>query len=269
MNYLILLDAGHGLNTAGKRTPNFEDNSFMKEREFNQDVVKKMMLKLKAYNCEVVWVSEETEDVPLSTRTTRANTHYQNCIKKYGASQVKSIFVSVHANAMGEKWANANGIETFAYPGNEEALKLADYTQKQLISHTKLRDRGVKTANFAVLRQTVMPAILCECGFMDYKPEATLLRTDSYRELCATAIIKGIVEYLKLPLKPIAASQATPVSTPSTKTPASTTLNIELNGRIKAVAAIQKDDVTYVRLRDLADDKILIDYKGMPIVKVK
>lgn len=263
MKYFILLDAGHGLNTPGKRTPSFEDDSFMKEREFNQDVVKKMLIKLKAYDCEVVWVSEETEDVPLSTRTTRANTHYQNCIKKYGKAAVKSIFVSVHANAMGEKWANANGIETFAYPGNEEALKLADLVQKQLIRHTNLRDRGVKTANFAVLRQTVMPAILCECGFMDYKPEATLLRTDSYRDLCATAIIKGIVQYLNLPLKPIPVSPSAPSTSSSTK------INIELNGHIKAVEVIQKDGVNYVRLRDLADDKILVDYKGMPIIKVK
>ena len=43
-----------------------------------------------------------------------------------------------------------------------------------------------------------MPAILCECGFMDYKPEARLLRSDAYRIQCAAAIVKGIVDYMNL-----------------------------------------------------------------------
>ena len=204
MKNLIILDAGHGMDTPGKRTPLFKDGSFTHERSFNQAVVKEMINQLKKYDCQVKWVSEEEQDVPLRVRSTRANTHLQNFIWLYGKTNVNSIFVSIHANAMGEdeNWGTAHGIETYYLSnGSSCSLKLAQIVQKQLIIHTKRCNRGVKTANFFVLRETHMPAILCECGFMDYKPEAWLLRSDVYRILCATAIARGIVDYMNLKLK--------------------------------------------------------------------
>ncbi len=199
MRNLIILDAGHGMDTAGKRTPLFEDGSFMHERSFNQAVVKEMIKQLQKYDCLVKWVSKEEKDIPLSVRCSRANTYLQNFIWLHGKTNINSIFISIHANAMSENWGTANGIETYYLStGSSCSFKLAQIVQKQLIIHTKRRNRGVKTANFFVLRETHMPAILCECGFMNYKPEARLLRSDAYRIQCATAIVKGIVDYMKL-----------------------------------------------------------------------
>ncbi len=71
-------------------------------------------------------------------------------------------------------------------------MQLANDVQSELIKATGLRNRGVKTANFHVLRESRMPAILAECGFMDNRRELNLLKSDSYRRKCAVAIAKGI-----------------------------------------------------------------------------
>lgn len=60
----------------------------------------------------------------------------------------------------------------------------------------------MKTANFQVLRETKMPSILVECGFMTNREEAGLLKSDSYRRQCAAAIVAGTAEVYGLKLKP-------------------------------------------------------------------
>lgn len=241
MRNLIILDAGHGIDTPGKRTPVFEDGSFMHERSFNQAVVKEMIKQLQKYDCLVKWVSKEEKDIPLSVRTSRANMYLQDFTKLYGKTNVNSVFISVHANAATEHWGMANGIETYYLStGHSSGLKLAQAVQKQLIAYTKLRDRGIKTANFFVLRETYMPAILCECGFMDYKPEARLLRSDAYRIQCATAIVKGIVNYMNLELIPPAVTHPSSTIQPSPNAIVNK-LQIELDGQLKTVNSIYKD----------------------------
>lgn len=261
MKYLIVLDAGHGMNTPGKRTPLFEDGTFMHERAFNKAVVEHMQRLLASYDCTVIWVSPEDNDVSLNTRVSRANTHYNNFVKQHGDSNIKAAFVSIHANANTGTWGSANGIETLYFPGRIDSLKFAQIVQQHMIEHTKLRDRGIKTGNFAVIRDIVCPSILCECGFMDYKPEAILLKSDNYRQTCAKAIVKGIVDYLNLPLN-------TP-PTPSTTTEQPTTIQINLNGKIKTVETINRNGFNYIKLKDLTDDKISVTYNKLPIISIK
>ena len=93
MKYLIVLDAGHGMNTPGKRTPLFEDGTFMHERAFNKAVVEHMQRLLASYDCTVIWVSPEDNDVSLNTRVSRANIHYNNFVKQHGDSNIKAAQV--------------------------------------------------------------------------------------------------------------------------------------------------------------------------------
>lgn len=262
MKQLIILDAGHGMETPGKRTPIFEDGTFMHEREFNQAVVEEMIKQLTMYECQVVWVSEEPKDVSLAMRVNRANAALEDFSKKNGQGNIRSIFVSIHANANTGSWGSANGIETFALAGNKEGMSLAQSVQNKLIQATKLRDRGVKTADFFVLRGTRMPAILCECGFMDNKAEAKLLRTSAYRVLCAKAIVEGIVEHMGINKKSVSSIQPSPEAIINK-------IEIELNGKAKEVDAIYKDGFNYIKLRDLADDRIIVDFKGKVIINIK
>ncbi len=181
----ICIDAGHGPNTPGKRTPKFPDGHFMHEYEFNAATARHVVDQLKSYaDVEILTTFEDGRDVPLKERTDRANA--------WGAD----VFVSIHANAFGPGgWNDARGVETYAYitkPG--EAVKLAGIVQQHLVRSTGWVNRGVKFADFHVLRETRMTAILCECGFMTNEAEAALLQSDVCRQTCAKAIAEGIAE---------------------------------------------------------------------------
>lgn len=182
---LVATDAGHGRETSGKRTPPFPDGSIMKENTFNKAVVGYLIAELERNGFQTVNVAPETIDTALSVRTTRAN--------NAGAD----IYISVHANAFGDGWNDANGIETLVYRvGDNGQTQLAKLVQAKLIAETGLKDRGVKErTDLAVLRETKMPAILCECGFMTNRNEADLLRSDDYRRKVARAICKGVCAY--------------------------------------------------------------------------
>src|SRR5690606_23136602 len=97
----------------------------------------------------------------------------------------------------------AQGIETYVYTSwPKAAVALANAVQRNLIRVTGRPDRGVKAADFHVLRETKMTAILVECGFMTNREECELLKSDSYRRKCATAIVQGIVETYGVKKKP-------------------------------------------------------------------
>ena len=178
---LIAIDAGHGHNTAGKRCP---DDS-MRENDFNRATADKVCSILNNNGIETYRSDDITgnTDVPLKTRTNNIN------------SKNAKICVSIHANANTGNWNSANGIETYIIATGGEAEKLANIVQRKLIEKTGRRNRGVKVGNLHMCRETKMPAILCECGFMDNREEAALLKTDNYRQKCAEAITEGILEY--------------------------------------------------------------------------
>lgn len=188
------------METAGKRTPilpnglksNETGKNFMHENEFNRAVVANLNNILKRCGFRTLLVAPTDEDVPLKTRTDLANA------KKADA------YISIHANAFDSKFDgnDPEGIETYHYPNSVEGKKLATLVHKHLIQGTKQKDRGVKSADFHVLRETNMVAILVEAGFMDNLYEAKLLLSDSFREEVAIEIAKGICEYFNVPYVP-------------------------------------------------------------------
>lgn len=184
---IIVLDAGHGYQTAGKQSPDG-----MREYEFNREVAQYVKDYLANYaDTTVHFVHKDTRDVPLKERTMRAN------------ALKADLYVSIHANAFGSKgWNEANGIETYVYETKpKKALALAAKVQAALVQSANLKNRGVKTANFQVLRETHCPSILIECGFMTNKREAALLKSTPFRQKCGQAIAKSIIEYFKLQKK--------------------------------------------------------------------
>lgn len=190
----IAVDAGHGPETPGKRSP---DGS-LREYQFNSAVARYVADALPHYEgVEILFTHADDRDVPLKERTDKAN------------AWKADLFVSIHANAAGDGWSSAQGIETYVYETRPPAaVALANAVQRQLIRATGRPDRGVKSANFHVLRETRMTAILVECGFMTNREECELLKSDSYRRKCAEAIVAGIVETYRL--KPKQTGQTPP-----------------------------------------------------------
>jgi N-acetylmuramoyl-L-alanine amidase len=193
----FFINAGHSYNTAGKRTP---DGS-MREWEFNHAVAEYIKNILNGYQgVEVLFPHDPTGKVDISLKK---RTDYAN---HSGAD----VYVSIHANAYGNGWNTAKGIETFVHTSKPKvATNLANLVQKKLIAKTGRSNRGVKTANFHELRETKMPTILVECGFMTNKEEAALLKSESYRQKCAKAIADSLIEFYNL--KPKIQKESTPM----------------------------------------------------------
>ena len=192
MSKLIALDNGHGLNTAGKRTPKWTDGTtsiytrknFMHEWEFNRGVVKRLKTELERNGFRVLEVSPTEDDTPIRTRCSEANVADAD------------IFVSVHANALSNVWNDrVKGIETLT-SGKGDSLRLGTIVQKHMVNDTGLVNRGLKDGKWlGVVKGTKMPAVLVEGGFMDNPHEARLLNSNEYREVIAKALAKGICEY--------------------------------------------------------------------------
>lgn len=194
--FKIAIDAGHGPNTGGKRTP---DDS-MREFHFNSVTARYVRDELEKYEgVEVLFTHADdgSRDVPLKERTDKAN------------AWMADALVSIHANAYGSTWNDAQGIETFVYTSRPtEAVKLAEAVQQHLLMETGRKNRGVKADNLHMVRESHMTAILVECGFMTNKTEAELLKSDSYRRACAKAIAEGLVEVYGLKPKTVIATPA-------------------------------------------------------------
>lgn len=186
----IALDAGHGFHTPGKRTPDDE-----REWSFNNVVVRYVIAGLKAYiGVETLRLDDATgkTDTPLAARTNQAN------------SWKADVLLSFHKNASKGEWGNHTGTETYIYPGAPKSRLLADAIHPQIVKKLRLKDRGIKEANFQVLRDSNMPAILIESGYMDSRIDIVALRDESRLKAIADGTILGLVNYFGLKKKEVA-----------------------------------------------------------------
>ena len=188
--FLIALDDGHGMQTAGKRTPIVaEIGRYIRENEFNSAVVKYMDKHLKYIGFKTLLVAPTDADTSLNARTNLAN------------SKGADAYFSIHFDAMGNVWGSAEGHSIFVYPGSTTSKKLAECVAEFLKRGTTQKWRGLKEQNFHVLRETKMPAILSENGFMDNKREAMLMIDTNFQKEVAREHVQGICKYFGVPYK--------------------------------------------------------------------
>lgn len=183
----IAIDAGHGLNTPGKRTPDGE-----REWKFNDIVARWVIHNLKSYeDVEVTRLDDATGrvDVPLNERTDRAN--------QWKADSL----VSIHHNALTGTWGTHTGTETYTYPGSKKGMELAQAIHPEMVKRFKLKDRGIKQQNFHMLRESNMPAILTEGGYMDSRIDIVAMRDEDRLRAQADGITAGLVKFHKLKKK--------------------------------------------------------------------
>jgi N-acetylmuramoyl-L-alanine amidase len=132
---------------------------------------------------QVLMTRDEDKAVGLYTRAEIAN--------EAGAD----LFVSVHANAA-QNAPGFSGIYTYYHPTSLRGARLAQAIQTPICALTGAVDRGIASANYAVLRETDMCAVLVETGFMSNSAELRQLLTPEYQEKLATGIVEGIAAYL-------------------------------------------------------------------------
>lgn len=204
--YHWILDAGHsGVNpetgeyqTKGKRSPVFPPSSkfagqVLYEGVRNRQVLKCLVELLEENNIDYSVVSEDWKESSLSDRVSKAN--------EIAKDKSNCIFVSIHHNAYKKDWNSAHGISTYHYPKSEKGFRLAGVFQSKIVEEMDWRSRGVKNANFYVLKYTSMPAVLTENGFMTNLKEAEVLMSDEGSYKVSLAHFEAIKEIEERGLK--------------------------------------------------------------------
>jgi len=178
--FYVVIDPGHGGPDSGAI-----GIGGLRETDVVLDVSKIVTNILNKKGVKVKMTRTNEIDLDLGPRVSIAN------------NTKADIFVSIHANASVGKKRNINGLETFYYSGWKGRL-LAEKIQKQIIKVSPgSPDRGVRRGRYFVIKQTNMPAVLVEIGFVTGKLDGSRLSKDMHRERVAYAIARGILEYLE------------------------------------------------------------------------
>lgn len=193
---VVYLDDGHGVDTPGKRTPEFYNGQYIKENYFNSRVIFELEKIILEEGLMIpVLTAPEEEDISLSVRCQRANSDFE----ARNININMSVFYSQHYNCQDAEWGGTKGgIETFHYPNSENGKKLATFIYNESIKGTPQEHRGVKAGNFYVLRETIMPSCLNESGFMDVKKEALLMANPNFIKETANEVNVALKKYFNL-----------------------------------------------------------------------
>ena len=184
---LICIDAGHGRNTAGKRCLKRIDPGETREWTLNSRIADKLQALLAGYNCQTMRADDVTgdRDVPLADRCEAAN------------AARADVYVSIHHNA-GINGGSGGGIVVYIHPNHQKQSEVVqEAVYRHLIAQTGLkgnRDNPLAEANHQVTRETEMPAILCECGFMDSTHDTPIILTEEFADQAARGLRDALAE---------------------------------------------------------------------------
>lgn len=214
MSKIIAIDAGHGSNTAGKRTFDGYREHWINVRcsYFFEKALKRCGFK----TLRIGWDDTNAKDDSDPSIVNR-----QNAVRAAGVDAV----VSWHANHSGGKdWDSAAGVETFIHvtaSKRQDSERLAKLIQAELIKGTEQKNRGVKTGNFGMCNATYMrcdAAALIEIGFMSNQLEAGLMKTDKFCKEQAEDACRGLCKYYGYKyVVQSSATSSTPASHPDQK----------------------------------------------------
>ena len=194
----VVIDPGHGGKDEGARSHG------LVEKQLTLDLAKRVDKRLRTFGFPTVLTRPDDRWVSLPDRAAIGN--------KIG----DSLFVSLHFNQ--NSASSASGVETFYETEKvppeaawtwiglfnkpdtsqcESGETLAGYVQTSLVLRTEAANRGIKRRDLFVVRHVRGPSVLVEAGFISNPVEARLLSNAEYRERLATAVVEGVMSYVK------------------------------------------------------------------------
>jgi N-acetylmuramoyl-L-alanine amidase len=174
---VIVIDPGHG-----GPDPGAVGIGGLREVEVVLPISLEVAALLEQQGAQVILTRSTERDLDLEPRVQIANRANAD------------LFVSIHANAISLSRPDVNGVETYYYGSGN---RLAQVIHSSIIQATGSVDRGVRRARFYVLRNTEMPAVLVEVGFVTGQNDARQLSDPAYRSQMAAAIARGILQYVQ------------------------------------------------------------------------
>jgi len=171
----VVIDAGHGGHDSGAFTRGRRTRAL--EKDLALDVAQRLEPKLRAAGFRTVMTRRDDRFIPLDTRVRISN------------AQRDSVFVAIHFNDT--RRTVIHGSET--YHNRRGTWQLAARIERSLASMPGGANRGVKTANYRVLRKSRGPALLVECGFLSNPTEAARCNNPAWREQVADRLARAII----------------------------------------------------------------------------
>ena len=175
---VVVIDPGHG-----GPDPGAVGIGGIQEKRLVMEISQEVARLLEQQGVQVILTRTGDYDLDLAPRVALAE------------RENATIFVSIHANAISLDRPEVNGVETFY--ASAEGRVLANTILQRILSNISMNNRGVKEANFYVIRRTSMPATLVETGFVTGAQDAPRLADPNFRRQMAAAIAQGILEYLR------------------------------------------------------------------------
>lgn len=189
----IIIDNGHGRDTAGKRSP----DGRLLEYAYAREIAVRLERELKARGYDAQRIVPEENDTSLKERCNRAN-------RIYAAAGKKAILVSIHCNAAGAdgKWHDASGWSAYvsrnaSKKSKELACRLIDAAETQGLKVRRYsQNEPYWTQNLAICRDTNCPAVLTENLFQDNREDVDYLLSEKGKQTIVELHMNGIMEYL-------------------------------------------------------------------------
>lgn len=172
----IIIDAGHG-----GRDPGSAGASEDEEKLYT------LSLSYKIYRL----LESESTITPILTRHDDTYLTTEDRVTMANRDQV-DIFISLHANSFTNK--NTRGTETYYH--NSNSIMLADILHEHIVQATGFPDRKVRQMDYKVIKETTMPAVLLEIGYLSNKVEESIMTSEDMQNKVATSIVKGIKQYI-------------------------------------------------------------------------
>ena len=191
---VVMIDPGHGGYDPGAIT-----SQGVYEKTINLQIAHKVKKMLHPSGIEVFLTREDDIDyVPngVKGKTSKKLIDLNHRIQMAN-QETADVFISLHVNATAK--GQNSGAETFYHYKSESGKKLAELIQQELIKIAGMNHRIAKSGNFYIIKNTSMPAVIVEVGYLSSVKEQKKLQQTWYQDQLARAIAKGIANYFGLP----------------------------------------------------------------------
>ena len=194
-NITIILDAGHGRLTGGKRSPVTSDGRQLFEWKFNRDLSKR--IKTVCDQLQIKCIQANTDDTD-PTLTTRAN-NINKIVREEAEKGRSCLMISLHGNAASNgSWGNASGWEVWTTEGTTKSDEFAKILCKHFpIIFPDKKLRGHKEKNFTLIYKCSCPCVLTENFFYDNKEDFELMTSEKGLQQITDLHIAAICDYIE------------------------------------------------------------------------
>ena len=184
---IIVIDAGHGGNDPGKVS-----SEGIKEKDINLSIALKLKEELEKRGARVILTRDCDKCLADEGTTNKKKSDMINRMEIVNNSKA-TLLISIHQNSYSD--VNVKGAQVFYYGGSGESKKIAESIQKMVKKEVDVDNNRVAKAdnNYYILRKSVCPAVIVECGFLSNPEEAGKLTDEEYQQRMASAIAKAVI----------------------------------------------------------------------------